>query len=73
MHLLKAFVSGNECTGEYDELAKHAIQTGVGSEHSSKLQLSAEVEVLEPTPATIIMDSLWFLVVKCKLRQSLKK
>jgi len=30
-------------------------------------------EVLVPTSRTIIMDTLWVLLVKCKLRKSLKK
>jgi len=33
----------------------------------------AEVEVLESTPKSIIMVTLWILLVKCKLRESLKK
>ena len=51
-----------------------AIQTGVGSHDSSNLQfIKPEFEFLEPTPNNIIMVTLWVLLVKCKLRESLKK
>ena len=44
-----------------------------GLQRFIKSAACAEVEVLEPAPESIIMDSLWVLVVKCKLKKSLKK
>ena len=44
-----------------------------GLQRFIKSAAEAEGEVLEPTPEHIIMDALWVLVVKCKLRKSLKK
>ena len=38
-----------------------------------KSAAQAEEEFLESTPKTIIMATLWILIVKCKLRKSLKK
>ena len=38
-----------------------------------KAAAHAEVEILEAAPTDIIMVTLWVLVVKCKLRKSLKK
>ena len=44
-----------------------------GLQRFIKSAACAEVEILEPAPESIIMDSLWVLVVKCKLKKSLKK
>ena len=54
------------------QLCINAIQTG-GLRPLIKSAASAVEEVLESTPMTIIMDTLWVLLVKCKLRKSLKK
>ena len=49
--------------------------------HSGRTQLQyviksaaeAEEEILETRSRCIIMDSLWFSIVKCKFRKALKK
>ena len=67
-------ISVNDWAGELNELyARSATQTGEGSTDSSISAADAEEEVLESTPERIIVDALWVLVVKCKLRKSLKK
>ena len=67
-------ISVNDWAGEFDgPYARSATQTGEGSTDSSISAADAEEEVLESTPERIIVDALWVLVVKCKLRKSLKK
>ena len=64
----------NDWAGELGKLyPMSATQTGEGSTVSSISAAAAEEEVLESTPECIIVDALWVLVVKCKLRKSLKK
>jgi len=56
---------------ELDALTSHS--DGCGHRTLIKSAAKAEEEVLVPTSRTIIMDTLWVLLVKCKLRKSLKK
>ena len=65
------------CAGFSGELLARAREEGHsdrgGLQRFIKSAACAEVEILEPAPESIIMDSLWVLVVKCKLKKSLKK
>ncbi len=51
----------------------NAIQTKVGTMHSSNLQQKLRKKSWSPPCKTIIMGNLWVLLVKRKLRKSLKK
>ena len=50
-----------------------SIQSKRNSNEVINSAAEAEEEILETTLKCIIMDSLWFLAVKCKFRKSLKK
>ena len=64
----------NGVTGELLARAREQGHSDRGGlQRFIKSAACAEVEVLEPAPESIIMDSLWVLVVKCKLKKSLKK